>query len=90
MQSQLDLDSWTTIAERCPALKSLEPDVETLLVNRVSKPAQYYLAPIDHCYRLAGILRTHWRGLSGGQEVWKEVQRFFDQLREFSLEVASA
>jgi len=90
MQSQLDLEYWAAIVERCPALHRLEPDVEALLVNRVSTPAQYYLAPIDHCYRLVGILRTHWRGLSGGQEVWKEVERFFTQLREFSLEVGNA
>jgi Family of unknown function (DUF5947) len=90
MQSQLDLEYWAAIVERCPTLKTLESDVEALLVNRVSQPAQHYLAPIDHCYRLVGILRTHWRGISGGQEVWKEVERFFGELREFSFEVANA
>jgi hypothetical protein len=90
MQSQLDLEYWAAIVERCPALNRLESDVEALLVNRVSKPAQYYLAPIDHCYRLVGILRKNWRGLSGGQEVWKEIDSFFEILKRGSVEVTHA
>jgi hypothetical protein len=26
----------------------------------------------------------HWRGLSGGREVWEEIGRFFEALRERS------
>ena len=36
--------------------------------------------PIDECYKLVGLIRTHWRGLSGGDEVWDEIARFFDRL----------
>jgi hypothetical protein len=64
----------------------MESDVEALLVNRVahargSAQAEYYLVPIDECYKLVGIIRTHWRGLSGGTEVWQELGRFFTGLR---------
>jgi hypothetical protein len=41
----------------------------------------YFIVPIDECYRLVGLIRTHWRGLSGGTEVWKEMRDFFAQLR---------
>jgi hypothetical protein len=53
-----------------------------LLVHRLSVPARYYRAPIDQCYRLVGIVRTHWRGLSGGHEVWQEIDGFFRELTQ--------
>ncbi len=64
----------------------MQSDVEALLVNRVGRPdpvnlAQYYIAPIDACYKLVGLIRAHWKGLSGGSEVWAEVDRFFADLR---------
>jgi Family of unknown function (DUF5947) len=80
MESSLDLEYWQVIFERNPVLKRLEPDVEALLVNRVSTPALYYRAPIDHCYRLVGTIRMHWRGLSGGTEVWEKIDGFFHEL----------
>ncbi len=90
MQSQLDLEYWRVIEERLPAIRTLQPDVEALLVNRVATPAQYYFAPIDHCYRLAGLLRLHWRGLSGGTDVWKEIERYFTELNQIAREVPYA
>jgi hypothetical protein len=86
MESSLDLEYWAVIAERNPILKRFEPDVEALLVNRISKTPQYYRAPIDQCFRLVGLIRKHWRGLSGGAEVWQQIDRFFDELAERSAE----
>lgn len=80
MESSLDLEYWAAIVERNPVLSQFAPDVEALLVNRISDAPQYYRAPIDHCYRLVGIIRSHWRGLSGGSEVWKQIDEFFQQL----------
>jgi hypothetical protein len=37
--------------------------------------------PIDACYRLVGLIRLHWKGLSGGNEVWQEIGSFFAGLR---------
>jgi hypothetical protein len=79
MESSLDLEYWDTIVERNPVLKKFEPDVEALLVNRIGTP-RYYRAPIDQCFRLVGLIRTRWHGLSGGSEVWQEIDRFFEQL----------
>jgi Family of unknown function (DUF5947) len=84
MESSLDLEYWNVIAERNPVLKKLEPDVEALLVNRIAAPVKYYRAPIDQCFRLVGIIRKHWRGLSGGTEVWSEIDKFFRGLDELS------
>ena len=56
---------------------TLEPDVEALLVNRIGEARECYRVGIDECYKLVGLIRTHWRGLSGGQAVWDEIGRFF-------------
>jgi hypothetical protein len=68
----------------------MESDVEAVLDNRITSPADSFLVPIDECYRLTGLIRMHWRGLSGGAEVWKEIQQFFDQLRSRCVESHSA
>lgn len=80
--SFLDRHGWRELEERNPVLTELKQDVETLLVNRARGARQYFLVPIDECYRLVGVIRTHWKGLSGGQEVWKEIERFFVALQE--------
>jgi|HubBroStandDraft_4_1064222.scaffolds.fasta_scaffold273809_2 hypothetical protein len=92
-ESLLPLEAWTTILDTNPVLGELEPDVEALLVNRVgqsrgSAPAEYYIVPIDACYKLVGLIRLHWRGLSGGTEVWKEIGNFFADLRARARVVA--
>jgi hypothetical protein len=86
IESLLSLESWSAIATEHPALQNMAPDVETFLVNRIGTPAQYYIVPIDECYALVGLIRMHWRGLSGGTEVWAEIHRFFTGLRERSVE----
>jgi hypothetical protein len=89
VESLLPLDAWSEIAENNPVLHDLKPDIEALLVNRVghahgTREAEYYIAPIDECYKLVGLIRANWKGLSGGAEVWTEVGRFFQQLRSKS------
>lgn len=64
-----------------PALAEMAPEVEALLVNRVGKTRECFIAPIDRCYELAGLIRMHWRGLSGGEVVWQKIQEFFTNLR---------
>ena len=85
-EALLDLDAWQELARNNPILETLEPDVEALLVNRVHDAQEYYLAPIDQCYKLVGLIRTHWRGLSGGAEVWEAIGGFFAELQERSIE----
>ncbi len=87
IESLLPLESWVEIASEHTALQTMEADVETFLVNRVGAQPQYYIVPIDECYRLVGLIRMHWRGLSGGVEVWKEIHQFFDDLKARSVDV---
>jgi len=89
VESLLPLDAWNAIVERNAPLKHLRSDIEALLVNRVGhgrelSHAEYYIAPIDECYRLVGLIRANWKGLSGGNEVWTEIGRFFSDLRSRS------
>ncbi len=77
-------DAWEALVEENPRLRGLEPDVEALLVNRLGAAPEHYRVGVDHCYALVGLVRTHWRGLSGGMAVWSELGRFFAGLRERS------
>ncbi len=80
-ESLLPLEQWEALVEENPVLASLAPDVEALLINRLRDAHDYYLVPIDACYQLVGIIRSSWRGLSGGEEVWTAITAFFAALR---------
>ena len=79
-ESLLGLEAWTALEEANPVLRTLVPDVEALLVNRVRGARGYWIVPIDDCYGLVGLIRTHWRGFTGGSEVWQAIGRFFEDL----------
>lgn len=81
-ESLLTLEHWTDLVQANPVLSELQPDVEALLVNRIGTQRQYFRVPIDECFKLVGIIRTHWRGLSGGVEVWKELALFHQSLEK--------
>ena len=89
-ESLLDFESWQEIVNNNPALKEMEPDTQALLVNRIREPSDYYIVPIDECYKLVGLIRTKWKGLAGGTEVWEAINGFFAQLRERSTEAGKA
>jgi hypothetical protein len=79
-ESLLGLEAWSALEQANPVLATLEPDVEALLVNRVRGARGHWIVPIDDCYALVGLIRTRWRGLTGGAEVWGEIARFFEEL----------
>jgi len=81
-ESLLELEAWQDLERGNPVLLELEDDVEALLVNRAGGRRDHFLVPIDDCYALAGLMRTHWKGFAGGGEVWREIDLFFDRLRE--------
>jgi hypothetical protein len=85
-ESQLPLGAWETFARESAALSAMQPDVEALLVNRTRGRSEHWIVPIDACYSLAGVIRTHWKGLGGGDVVWAELERFFTSLRGRALE----
>jgi hypothetical protein len=86
-ESLLQLSAWAELEKGNPVLKGMERDVEALLVNRVREAREHFLVPMDECYSLVGLIRMHWRGLSGGRGVWEEIARFFEELRKRSKTV---
>jgi hypothetical protein len=81
-ESPLDPEAWQELVKDNPVLREFEPEVEALLVHRVAQARDYYRVPIDQCFKLVGLVRTHWRGLSGGTEIWREIGEFFQSLRK--------
>jgi hypothetical protein len=79
-ESLLRLEAWTELEAANPVLGTLVPDVEALLVNRARGERRHWIVPIDECYALVGLIRTNWRGLTGGTEVWQQMTRFYDEL----------
>jgi Family of unknown function (DUF5947) len=88
-ESLLELSAWDELEHANPVLGELEPDVEALLVNRSRGARDYFLVPIEDCYALVGLIRTRWRGLTGGSEVWEEIKGFFYGLAARSEEAHS-
>lgn len=80
-ESLLPLDAWDRLVTENDLLKTMEPDVEALLVRRQPEE-EAYLVPIDACYELVGELRRLWKGFDGGTEARGAMDAFFDQLRE--------
>ncbi len=79
-ESLLGLDAWSSLEEANPVLRTLAPDVEALLVNRAQGARGHWLVPIDECYGLVGLIRTSWRGFTGGAEVWQGIRGRFEEL----------
>lgn len=80
-ESLLELDAWNELREANPILNQFVPNIEALLVNRVGDSREYYRVSIDRCYKLVGLIRRHWRGLSGGTDVWAAISEFFHKLQ---------
>lgn len=78
----VDPAAWAALVTAAPALASLEPEIEAWLVNRLGPEPRTYRVSIDHCFRLAGVVRTRWRGVGGGPEVASTITDFFQRLDE--------
>jgi hypothetical protein len=87
MESTLKLPAWSEVTRNNRTLASIEPEVEALLVNRVAPRNEYFVVPIDAGYRLVGLIRTKWRGLSGGPEVWRAIGEFFERIERQATSV---
>lgn len=90
MESQIALPAWNELFASEPALSGVEPEVEALIVNRIGNEKVYFIVPIDACYRLVGLIRTKWRGLSGGGEVWQAIAHFFAELDQRATHIGEA
>lgn len=86
-ESLLDVEAWSRVLVANPAMASVAPDVEALLVRRVDEGFECYLVPIDACYELVGIVKLNWKGFHGGDDAWNAIEGFFDRLRSRSRAV---
>ena len=84
-ESKLKMEPWNQLVEINPPLKDLTADLEALLVNRLDASGQYYIVPIDSCYKLIGMIRISWKGIFGGKEVNDIINQFFSELKEKSV-----
>ena len=84
-ESKLKMEAWNQLVQLNPILNDLAPDLEALLVNRLGEEGQYYIVPIDTCYKLIGMIRVTWKGIFGGKEVNDIINQFFSELKEKSV-----
>jgi hypothetical protein len=80
VEAVVDEPAWQSLTTEHPDLRDLAPDVEALLVNRLAADHRHYRVSIDWCYRLTGMVRSQWRGISGGAAVITAIQDFFHSL----------
>ncbi len=79
-ESHLTLEAWQELESANPVLTTMQPDVEALLVTRARGARRHWLVPIEDPYRLIAVIRTTWRGLTGGSAVWERLDDFFADL----------
>jgi hypothetical protein len=83
-ESQLSLEAWSALSGDYPAIATLQPDVEAVLVLRRAEVSRCFIVPIDAAYRLVGLIRTSWKGFDGGAEAWSKIDGFFAEMHERS------
>jgi hypothetical protein len=88
-ESLLNLDAWAEVMAANQAFADLEPDVEALLLRRSEEGFECYLAPIDSCYELVGLVKLKWKGFDGGEEALSSIDGFFAGLKEKSRKVTA-
>jgi len=82
IEAPVAAEAWRALVAASALARSLEPDVEALLVRRERSGAPAcFVAPVDACYELVGLVRRHWRGSAGGDEAWRPIDDFFARLR---------
>lgn len=79
-ESLLTMEAWDEIAAQSTTICGMESDVEAVLINYVRGRSDCFLVSIDECYKLVGLIRTNWSGISGGNKVWDVIAQFFDGL----------
>jgi len=83
-ESELTLEAWDAVLAENPALTTLAPDTEAVIIRApgTERPtADAYLVPIDACYELIGLLRQVWRGFDGGQDARARIESWFERVR---------
>lgn len=79
---EVDAAGWAVFERDCRPVRDMLPGVQAFLVNTARGRREYWLLPVDDCYRLVALIRRAWRGLSGGNEVWSAIDGFFAELKQ--------
>ncbi|QMV24544.1 hypothetical protein GQS52_25330 [Streptomyces sp. SCUT-3] len=80
-ESEPSPSAWRDVLRATRLAGTMEPDVEALLLRRTDGRTECYLAPVDVCYELVGLMRLHWRGFDGGQQARAGLESVFDRVR---------
>jgi hypothetical protein len=81
-ESDVEPSAWADLVGMNDILQMLEEESEVLMVNRMKGAQEYAIAPTDEAYRLVGLVKTRWEGISGGQGLENAVAEFFAELRQ--------
>jgi hypothetical protein len=81
-ESMVPRPAWRAIVAQNPVLGGLEPDTMALLVDRLTATPSFHIVSIDECYRLTGLVRCRWQGITGGDGPTRAIAEFFDGMRE--------
>jgi hypothetical protein len=80
-EAELADTAWNALAAKSTLVRSIEDDVEALLVRcERSGDATVLVVPIDVCYELTALLRQSWRGIDGGDDARRVLDEFFVEL----------
>jgi Family of unknown function (DUF5947) len=89
-ESLLPLDTWGDIVAAHPEMRSLEPDVEAIVIRHTSDTARAFIVPIDSAYQLVGIIRSTWKGFDGGEDAHGRIGEYFAVVEARSRGYAAA
>ena len=64
-----------------PGARAPRPGLRSADRQPHGEPRQHAIAPIDDCYRLVGMIKASWEGISGGTGPELEIAQFFAELR---------
>jgi hypothetical protein len=81
-ESEIDASVFDELCERNPRVKELDVDSEVLIVDRLTEGMRSAIAPTDQAYKLVGLVKVNWQGISGGPALAGAVDGFFEELRE--------
>lgn len=81
-EKEIDAGVFSELEERNPRVRELDVESEVLIVDRLGEQMRSAIAPTDEAYRLVGLVKANWRGISGGPVLQDAVDGFFEGLRE--------
>jgi hypothetical protein len=82
-EAEISEDAWAAVEAKSALVRSIEGDVEALLVRRgPDGSATVLVVPIDACYELIALLQHRRRGIDGGDDAREAVDSFLGALTQ--------